>query len=140
MIGYSYNKEKKVIVAFFCDDSSHRFEGRRYWFRNISSSLWKVFNTELIDYGKFLDIVKDSVDTIQPVTKVKVTEDCDKELAKKIAKDRLIIKWANLEYRIVEKVLSKLNTKFEVTKYRAFEKMHKTSEKINRIKSHKAEN
>ena len=135
MIGYHYNEEKKVVIAFFCHDSYCKFEGRKYWFRNISTPLWKVFDTKLLDYGDFLDLVKKGVDTIQPIVKVKVTEDCDKELAKKIAKDRLIIKWANLENRIIEDVLSKINTKFEVTKYRAFEKMHKTSEKIKRITS-----
>lgn len=44
MIGYHYNKEKGVIVAFFCEDESGRFEGRRYWFRHITKSIWKVFN------------------------------------------------------------------------------------------------
>ena len=63
------------------------------------------------------------------------------ELAKKIAKDRLIIKWADLEYRIVNDVFSKINTQFEVTKYRVSKKMHKADKKIKRItSSYKAEN
>lgn len=141
MIGYHYNEEKQVILAFFCEDESGRFEGRRYWFRNISKSIWKVFGTGLIQYSDFLAIVKKDVDTIQVVTKVKVAEDCDKELAKKIAKDRLIIKWADLEYRIVNDVFSKINTQFEVTKYRVSKKMHKADEKIKRItSSYKTEN
>lgn len=141
MIGYHYNKEKQVILAFFCEDKSGRFEGRRYWYRNICSSLWKVFDNGLIQYCDFLDIVKEDVDAIQVVTKVKVAEDCDKELAKKIAKDRLIIKWANLEYRIVNDVFSKINTQFEVTKYRVSKKMHKADKKIKRItSSYKPEN
>jgi hypothetical protein len=135
MIGYHYNKEKRVIVAFFCDDVSRKFEGRKYWYRNICKSLWKVFDNGLIQYSDFSDIVKKDVDTIQVVTKVKVTEDCDKELAKKIAKDRLIIKWADLEYRIVNDVFSKINTRFEVTKHRVNKKMRKTDEKIKRITS-----
>lgn len=136
MIGYHYDEEKQIIIAFFCEDSSGRFEGRRYWYRNICKSLWKVFNNELIHYCTFLDIVKKDVDTIQVVTKVKVTEDCDEELAKKIAKDRLIIKWANLEYRIVREVFKKINTQFEVTKYRVSKKMRKTLEKIDRLNSY----
>ena len=112
MIGYHYNKEKQVIVAFFCDDVSKKFEGKKYWCRNFWRSLWKVFDNGLIQYSDFLAIVKKDVDTIQVVTKVKVAEDCDKELAKKIAKDRLIIKWADLEYRIVNDVFSKINTQF----------------------------
>ena len=141
MIGYHYNEEKQVILAFFCEDSSGRFEGRKYWFRNIAKSIWKVFDNGLIEYVKFIDIVKKDVDTIQVVTKVKVAEDCDKELAKKIAKDRLIIKWADLEYRIVNDVLSKIATQWDVVKYRASKKLKKTSEKIARLSvHHKAEN
>ena len=141
MIGYHYNEEKQVILAFFCEDSSGRFEGRKYWFRNIAKSIWKVFDNGLIEYVKFIDIVKKDVDTIQVVTKVKVAEDCDKELAKEIAKNRLIIKWADLEYRIVNDVFSKINTQFEVTKYRASKKLKKTSEKIARLSvHHKVEN
>ena len=135
MIKYHYNKEKQVIIAFFCEDESGRFEGRRYWYRNICKSLWKVFDNGLIEYVDYLGIVKKDVDTIQVVTKVRAAEDCDKELAKKIAKDRLIIKWADLEYRIVNDVFSKINTQFEVTKYRVSKKMHKADEKINRITS-----
>ena len=96
MINYHYNEEKHVIVAFFCEDESGRFEGRRYWFRNISKSIWKVFDTGLVDYGKFLNIVRNAVDSVEVVTKVKVTKDCDMELAKEIAKNRLILKWARL--------------------------------------------
>ena len=141
MIGYHYNKKKSVIVAFFCDDVSRKFEGRRYWYRNICKSLWKVFDNGLIEYVDFLNIVKKDVDTIQVITKVKVAEDCDKELAKKIVKDRLIIKWADLEYRIVNDVFSKINTQFEVTKYRVSKKMHKADKKIKRItSSYKTEN
>lgn len=141
MIGYHYNKEKQVIVAFFCDDESGRFEGRRYWFRNISKSIWKVFDNGLVDYGKFLNIVRSAVDSIEVVSKVKVTEDCDKELAKEIAKNRLILKWARLEYRIVEEVLSNIATRWDVVKYRASKKLKKTSEKITRLSvHHKAEN
>ena len=141
MIGYHYNKEKQVIVAFFCDDVSKKFEGKKYWCRNFWSSLWKVFDNGLIQYSDFLAIVKKDVDTIQVVTKVKVAEDCDKELAKKIAKDRLIIKWTDLEYRIVNDVFSKINTQFEVTKYHVSKKMHKADEKIKRItSSYKNEN
>lgn len=141
MIGYHYNKEKGVIVAFFCEDESGRFEGRRYWFRNIAKSIWKVFDNGLVDYGKFLNIVRSAVDNIEVVSKVKVTEDCDKELAKEIAKNRLILKWARLEYRIVEEVLSNIATQWDVVKYRASKKLKKTSEKIARLSvHHKAEN
>ena len=141
MIKYHYNKEKNVIVAFFCEDESGRFEGRRYWFRNITKSIWKVFDTGLIDYGKFLNIVRSAVDSVEVVTKVKVTKDCDKELAKELAKNRLILKWARLEYRIVEEVLSNIVTQWDVVKYRASKKLKKTSEKIARLSvHHKAEN
>ena len=141
MIGYHYNKEKQVIVAFFCEDKSGRFEGRRYWFRNISKSIWKVFDTGLVDYGKFLNIVRNAVDSVEVVTKVKVTKDCDNELAKEIAKNRLILKWARLEYRIVEEVLSNIATQWDVVRYRASKKLKKTSEKIARLSAHhKAEN
>ena len=141
MIKYHYNKEKSVIVAFFCEDESGRFEGRRYWFRNISKSIWKVFDNELIDYGKFLNIVRNAVDSVEVVTKVKVTKDCDMELAKEIAKNRLILKWARLEYRIAEEVLSNIVTQWDVVKYRASKKLKKTSEKIARLSvHHKAEN
>ena len=141
MIGYHYNKEKQVIVAFFCDDVSKKFEGKKYWCRNFWSSLWKVFDNGLIQYSDFLAIVKKDVDTIQVVTKVKVAEDCDKELAKEIAKNRLILKWARLEYRIVEEVLSNIVTRLDVVKYRASKKLKKTSEKIARLSvRHKTEN
>lgn len=141
MIGYHYNEEKQVILAFFCEDESGRFEGRRYWFRNISKSIWKVFDTGLVDYGKFLNIVRNAVDSVEVVTKVKVTKDCDKELAKEIAKNRLILKWARLEYRIAEEVLSNIVTQWDVVKYRASKKLKKTSEKIARLSvHHKAEN
>ena len=141
MIGYRYNKEKQVIVAFFCEDESGRFEGKRYWFRNISKSIWKVFDTGLVDYGKFLNIVRNAVDSVEVVTKVKVTKDCDMELAKEIAKNRLILKWARLEYRIVEEVLSNIATQWDVVRYRASKKLKKTSEKIARLSvHHKAEN
>ena len=136
MIGYHYNKEKQVIVAFFCEDESGRFEGRRYWFRNISKSIWKVFDNGLVDYGKFLVIVRSALDSIEVVSKVKVTKDCDKELAKEIAKNRLILKWARLEYRIVEEVLSNIATQWDVVKYRASKKLKKTSEKIARLSVH----
>ena len=141
MIGYHYNKEKQVIVAFFCEDESGRFEGRRYWFRNIAKSIWKVFDNGLVDYGKFLNIVRSAVDSVEVVTKVKVTKYCDKELAKEIAKNRLILKWARLEYRIVEEVLSNIATQWDVVKYRASKKLKKTSEKIARLSvHHKADN
>ena len=141
MIGYHYNKEKQVILAFFCEDESGRFEGRRYWFRNITKSIWKVFDNGLIDYAKLLGIVKSAVDSVEVVSKVKVTKDCDKELAKEIAKNRLILKWARLEYRIVEEVLSNIATQWDVVKYRASKKLKKTSEKIARLSvHHKAEN
>lgn len=141
MIGYHYNKEKQVIVAFFCDDVSKKFEGKKYWFRNISKSIWKVFDTGLVDYGKFLNIVRSAVDSVEVVTKVKVTKDCDMELAKEIAKNRLILKWARLEYRIVEEVLSNIDTQWDVVKYRASKKLKKTSEKIARLSvHHKTEN
>ena len=141
MIGYHYNEEKQVILAFFCEDESGRFEGRRYWFRNISKSIWKVFDNELIDYGKFLDIVRNAVDSVEVVTKVKVTKDCDMELAKEIAKNRLILKWARLEYRIVEEVLSNIATQWDVVRYRASKKLKKTSEKIARLSvRHKVDN
>ena len=141
MIKYHYNKEKQVIVAFFCEDSSGRFEGRKYWFRNIAKSIWKVFDNGLIDYGKFLDIVRNAVDSVEVVSKVSFTKDCDKELAKEIAKNRLILKWARLEYRIVEEVLSNITTQWDVVKYRASKKLKKTSEKIARLSvHHKAEN
>lgn len=136
MIGYHYNKEKQVIVAFFCDDVSRKFEGRRYWYRNICKSLWKVFDNELIEYVKFLGIVRSAVDSVEVVSKVKVTKDCDKELAKEIAKNRLILKWARLEYRIVEEVLSNIATQWDVVKYRASKKLKKTSEKIARLSVH----
>lgn len=141
MIKYHYNKEKSVIVAFFCEDESGRFEGRKYWFRNITKSIWKVFDTGLVDYEKFLDIVRSAVDSVEVVSKVKVTKDCDKELAKEIAKNRLILKWARLEYRIAEEVLSNIVTQWDVVKYRASKKLKKTSEKIARLSvHHKAEN
>ena len=141
MIGYHYNKEKQVIVAFFCEDESGRFEGRKYWFRNITKSIWKVFDSGLVDYEKFLDIVRSAVDSVEVVTKVKVTKDCDMELAKEIAKNRLILKWARLEYRIAEEVLSNIVTQWDVVKYRASKKLKKTSEKIARLSvHHKAEN
>ena len=141
MIKYHYNKEKSVIVAFFCEDESGRFEGKRYWFRNISKSIWKVFDNRLVDYGKFLNIVRSAIDSVEVVSKVKVTKDCDKELAKEIAKNRLILKWARLEYRIVEEVLSNIATQWDVVKYRASKKLKKTSEKIARLSvHHKAEN
>ena len=136
MIGYHYNKEKQVIVAFFCDDVSRKFEGRRYWYRNICKSLWKVFDNELIEYVKFLGIVRSAVDSVEVVSKVKVTKDCDKELAKEIAKNRLILKWARLEYRIVEEVISNIATQWDVVKYRASKKLKKTSEKIARLSVH----
>ena len=141
MIKYHYNKEKQVIVAFFCEDSSGRFEGRKYWFRNITKSIWKVFDNGLIDYGKFLDIVRNAVDSIEVVSKVGFTKDCDKELAKEIAKNRLILKWTRLEYRIVEEVLSNIVTQWDIVKYRASKKLKKTSEKITRLSvHHKVEN
>ena len=141
MIGYHYNKEKQVILAFFCEDESGRFEGRRYWFRNITKAICKVFDNGLIEYVKFLDIVRNAVDSVEVVTKVKVTKDCDKELAKEIAKNRLILKWARLEYRIVEEVLSNIAIQWDVVKYRASKKLKKTSEKIARLSvHHKAEN
>ena len=141
MIKYHYNKEKQVIVAFFCEDSSGRFEGRKYWFRNIAKSIWKVFDNGLIDYGKFLDIVRNAVDSIEVVSKVSFSKDCDEELAKEIAKNRLILKWARLEYRIVEEVLSNIATQWDVVKYRASKKLKKTSEKIARLSvHHKVEN
>lgn len=141
MIGYHYNEEKQVILAFFCEDESGKFEGRRYWFRNITKAIWKVFDNGLVDYGKLLAIVRSDVDSIEVVTKVKVTKDCDKELAKDIAKNRLILKWARLEYRIVEEVLSNIATQWDVVKYRASKKLKKTSEKIARLSvHHKAEN
>ena len=141
MIKYHYNEEKQVIVAFFCEDVSGKFEGRRYWYRNISKSIWKVFDTGLIDYVKFLGIVRSAVDSVEVVTKVKVAEDCDKELAKEIAKNRLILKWARLEYRIAEEVLSNIVTRWDVVKYRASKKLKKTSEKIARLSvHHKTEN
>lgn len=146
MIGYHYNEEKHVVVAFFCDDVSKKFEGKKYWYRNICSSLWKVFDNGLFDNGlirycDFSDIVKEDVDAIQVVAKVKVAEDCDKELAKEIAKNRLILKWTRLEYRIVEEVLSNIVTQLDVVKYRASKKLKKTSEKIARLSvHHKAEN
>ena len=98
MIGYHYNEEKQIIVAFFCDDVSKKFDGKRYWYKNICKSLWKVFDNGLIEYVDYLDIVKKDVDAIQVVAKVKVAEDCDKELAKEIAKNRLILKWARFSY------------------------------------------
>ena len=141
MIGYHYNEEKQVIIAFFCDDVSKKFEGKKYWYKNIGISLWKVFDNGLIEYVDFLDIVKKDVDAIQIVAKVKVAEDCDMELAKKIAKNRLILKWARLEYRIVEEVLSNIVTQWDVVKYRASKKLKKTSEKIDKLSAHhKAEN
>lgn len=100
MIDYRYNKEKHVIVAFFCDDVSKKFEGNKYWYKNICSSLWKIFDDRYIQYCDFLNIVKKDVDAIQVVAKVKVTKDCDMELAKEIAKNRLILKWTRLEYKI----------------------------------------
>ena len=141
MIGYHYNKKKQVMLAFFCDDVSKKFEGKRYWYKNICSSLWKIFDNGLIEYVDYLDIVKKDVDAIQAIAKVKVTEDCGMELAKEIAKNRLILKWERLEYRIVNDVFSKINTQFEVTKYRVSKKMCKTNEKIKRItSSRKADN
>lgn len=141
MIDYHYNEEKQIIVAFFCDDVSKKFEGKRYWYKNICSSLWKIFDSGLIQYCDFLNIVKKDVDAIQVVAKVKVAEDCGKELAKEIAKNRLILKWARLEYRIVEEVLSNIVTRLDVVKYRASKKLKKTSEKIDRLSvHHKAEN
>lgn len=141
MIDYHYNEEKQIIVAFFCDDVSKKFEGKRYWYKNICSSLWKIFDSGLIQYCDFLNIVKKDVDAIQVVAKIKVAEDCGKELAKEIAKNRLILKWARLEYRIVEEVLSNIVTQLDVVKYRASKKLKKTSEKIDRLSvHHKAEN
>ena len=136
MIGYHYNEEKQVIVAFFCDDVSKKFEGKKYWYKNICISIWKVFDTGLIQYCDFLNIVKSAVDSIEVVSKVKVTKDCDKELAKEIAKNRLILKWARLEYRIVEEVLSNIVTRFDVVKYLASKKLKKTDEKIARLSVH----
>ena len=141
MIDYHYNKKKQVMLAFFCEDESGRFEGKRYWYRNLSKSIWKVFDTGLVDYGKFLDIVKSAVDSVEVVTKVKVTTDCDMKLAKEIAKNRLILKWARLEHRIVKEVLSNIVTQWDVVVYRASKKLKKTSEKIARLSvHHKAEN
>ena len=136
MINYHYNEEKQIIVAFFCDDVSKKFDGKKYWYKNICSSIWKVFDNGLIQYSDFLAIVKKDVAAIQVVTKVKVAEDCDKELAKEIAKNRLILKWARLEYRIVEEVLSNIVTRLDVVKYRASKKLKKTSEKIARLSAH----
>ena len=141
MIDYHYNKKKQVMLAFFCEDESGRFEGKRYWYRNLSKSIWKVFDTGLVDYGKFLDIVRNAVDSVEVVTKVKVTTDCDMELAKEIAKNRLILKWARLEDRIVKEVLSNIVTQWDVVVYRASKKLKKNSEKIARLSvHHKAEN
>lgn len=139
MINYHYNEEKQIIVAFFCDDVSKKFDGKKYWYKNIGISLWKVFDTGLIQYCDFLNIIKKDVDAIQVVTKVKVANDCDKELAKEIAKNRLILKWARLEYRIAEEVLSNIVTRFDVVKYRASKKLKKTSEKIARLSVHHKE-
>ena len=137
MIDYRYNKEKHVIVAFFCDDVSKKFEGKKYWYKNICSSLWKIFDDRYIQYCDFLNIVKKDVDAIQVVAKVRVAEDCDKELAKKIAKDRLILKWARLEYKILEEVLSNIATQYDVV----IKKLKKISEKIDRLSvRHEAEN
>ena len=141
MIKYHYNKEKQVIVAFFCEDVSRKFEGKKYWYKNICSSLWKIFDDRYIQYCDFLNIVKSAVASIEVVSKVKVTKDCDKELAKEIAKNRLILKWARLEYRIVEEVLSNIVTRFDVVKYRASKKLKKISEKIDRLSvRHESEN
>ena len=141
MIGYHYNEEKHIMVAFFCDDVSKKFEGKKYWYRNICSSLWKIFDNGRTQYCDFLNIVKKDVDAIQVVAKVKVAEDCDKELAKEIAKNRLILKWTRLEYRIVEEVLSNIVTRLDIVKYRASKKLKKTSEKIARLSvHHKVEN
>ncbi len=95
-----------------------------------------MFVSELVDYGKFLDIVRSAVDSVEVVSKVKVTKDCDKELAKEIAKNRLILKWTRLEYRIIEEVLSDIATQWDVVKYRAGKKLKKTSEKIARLSVH----
>ena len=137
MIDYRYNKEKHVIVAFFCDDVSKKFEGKKYWYKNICSSLWKIFDDRYIQYCDFLSIVKKDVNAIQIVAKVKVTKDCDMELAKEIAKNRLILKWTRLEYKILEEVLSNIATQYDVV----IKKLKKISEKIDRLSvCHKAEN
>ena len=90
MIKYHYNKEKNVIVAYFCDEVTGNFGGREYWFHHISNSLWKVFNNKIIDNFTFDDFIIKAVENVQLVTKVKVTKDCDVVLAKKIEKDRRI--------------------------------------------------
>ena len=137
MINYHYNEEKQVIVAFFCDDVSKKFEGKKYWYKNICSSLWKIFDDRYIQYCDFLNIVKKDVDAIQVVAKVKVTKDCDMKLAKEIAKNRLILKWTRLEYKILEEVLSNIATQYDVI----FKKLKKISEKIDRLSvRHEAEN
>ena len=137
MINYHYNEEKQVIVAFFCDDVSKKFEGKKYWYKNICSSLWKIFDDRYIQYCDFLNIVKKDVDAIQIVAKVKVTKDCDMKLAKEIAKNRLILKWTRLEYKILEEVLSNIATQYDVI----FKKLKKISEKIDRLSvRHEAEN
>ena len=137
MIDYRYNKEKHVIVAFFCDDVSKKFEGKKYWYKNICSSLWKIFDDRYIQYCDFLNIVKKDVDAIQVVAKVKVIKDCDMELAKEIAKNRLILKWTRLEYKILEEVLSNIATQYDVI----FKKLKNISEKIDRLSvRHESEN
>ena len=136
MINYHYNEEKHIMVAFFCDDVSKKFDGKKYWYKNICISLWKIFDNGRTQYCDFLNIVKKDVDAIQVVAKVKVAEDCDKELAKEIAKNRLILKWTRLEYRIVEEVLSNIVTRLDIVKYRASKKLKKTSEKIARLSVH----
>ena len=136
MIKYHYNKEKNVIVAYFCDEVTGNFGGREYWFHHISNSLCKVFSNKLIDNFTFDDFVSDAVDNIQFVTKVKVTKDCDVELAKKIAKDRLILKWTNLEFNLTCAISKYIHKQVNVMEHRVEGKLKKSIKKIDRLESY----
>lgn len=136
MIKYHYNKKKQFIVAYFCDEVTGNFGGREYWFHHLSNALFKVFSNKLIDKVTFDDFIIKAVDNVQFVTKVKVTKDCDVELAKKIAKDRLILKWTNLEFNLTCAISKYIHKQFNAMGYRVERKLEKSIIKINRIQSH----
>ena len=141
MIGYRYNEKKKVVIAYFCNDiHPNSMQGKDYWCDGISNSLWKVFSQEdliCLRNWAFDDIVRRAVSSVKTVAVAKVTDDCDVELAKKIAKDRLNLKWARLEKRILGELIAEINSWMNVVNYRSSKKLEKCNLKIARLSNHK---
>lgn len=140
MIGYRYNKKKNVVIAYFCNDiHPTSMKGKDYWQDGISNSLWKVFSqTDLICLRNWAydGIVEKAVSSVKTVAVAKVTDDCDIELAKKIAKDRLNLKWARLEKRILGELIVKINSWMSVVNDRSSKKLEKCNLKIARLSNH----